>query len=122
MSSAWPAMPCTDASWSMRPHGTPVARCSARWHSAAMSPVAPSASASATSSDALDESPAPMGSVEVTCPVKPVTGRTSATMASTNRWKRSSAASDVMTTSSPPRSPSTVVPRSTAIGSTSPPA
>ena len=55
-----------DASWSMIPHGTPVARCSARWQSRAISsgvPSSPSASAVATSSAALDDSPLPMRQV-----------------------------------------------------------
>ena len=37
ISSASPSTPTADASWSMIPHGTPEARCSAGWHSRAMS-------------------------------------------------------------------------------------
>ena len=48
----------------MIPHGTPDARCSARWQRRARSavePSNPSARATATSSAALDDSPAPIG-------------------------------------------------------------
>ena len=61
--------------------GTPEATCSARWHSTARSwgvPVKPSASATATSSAALDDSPAPSGRVVSTTPRRPSTGRSSA--------------------------------------------
>ena len=66
----------------MMPHGTLVAKCSARRHTAAMVvasvtvpvlvPVSmPNASAAATSSAALDDKPPPIGTVVVTVPVKP---------------------------------------------------
>ena len=62
-------------SWSITPQGTPDARCSARCASRARgrgSGSAPRARASATSSAALDDRPAPIGSVVETVPVKPV--------------------------------------------------
>ncbi len=63
----------------MIPQGTPEATCSALWHSFASSsgvPSKPSARASATSRAALDDSPAPTGSVVVMEPSKPAAGRT----------------------------------------------
>ncbi len=86
MRRTWPATPAALASWSMIPHGTPDARCSARWPSLASSsggPSNPSASATATSSAADDERPAPTGSVVSTTPTKPRAGRSSATTPAT---------------------------------------
>ena len=61
-------LPASDASWSMIPHGTPVATISASWHACASSSVgsekcaaSQSARATATSRAALDESPPPSG-------------------------------------------------------------
>ena len=70
----------------MIPHGTPDARCSARWHSSASAsgePSKPRASATATSRAADDDKPAPIGSVVVTVPVNPADGRSSATTPAT---------------------------------------
>ncbi len=72
----------------MIPHGTPDARCSAAWQSRAMSsaePSAPRASATAISSAALEDSPAPIGIVVETLPSNPVDGRSSATTPATYR-------------------------------------
>ena len=88
IASAAPSTPPVDASWSMIPHGTPDARCSAAWHSRAMSsavPSAPRARATATSSAALEDSPAPIGIVVETLPSNPVAGRSSATTPATYR-------------------------------------
>ena len=87
MRRAWPSTPAADASWSMIPHGTPDARCSARWQSCASSsgePSNPSASATATSSAADDDSPAPIGQrgVDLAGEARP-TGRSSATTPAT---------------------------------------
>ena len=140
MSRAWPSTPAADASWSMIPDGTPLARCSARWQAWASSsevPSNPRASATATSRAALDDSPPPIGSVVDTVPSKPRSGLTSATTPATYRAQPgsmvrgsstsigttagSASSAERRTTASPPRSPSTVVPRSIAIGRTSPP-
>ena len=71
ISRAWSRRPNSEASWSMSPLGTPVARCSARWATSASSrassrsPDAPViARPSATDSAALDESPDPGGTVD----------------------------------------------------------
>ncbi len=84
---AWSATPAVAASWSMIPHGTPLARCSAAWQICAIwsgVPEAPRASATATSNAALDARPAPMGSSVVTVPpARPTVGRTSATTPAT---------------------------------------
>ena len=72
--SAWPATAAAMHSWSMMPLGTPDARCSARRHSSASATgdiCAPSASATATSSAALLDRPAPMGMSVVTRPRMP---------------------------------------------------
>ena len=74
MSRACPATPDAEASWSIRPHGTPDASCSARWPRRASSvalPSKPSARATASSSAALDDRPLPMGMVVDTVPSKP---------------------------------------------------
>jgi hypothetical protein len=84
--SALPATPAADVSWSMIPEGTPEAACSARWQARASStcePVKPSASATETSRAALDDSPAPTGSVVWTVPTAPTAGRSSATTPAT---------------------------------------
>ena len=60
--------------WSIIPVGTPVAMCSARWVSSARSVAessAPNAKATAISSAALDDKPAPTGIVVVTFPEIP---------------------------------------------------
>ena len=70
--TAWRSTAAAMVSWSMIPHGTPDARCSARWHSSASSTAGPSkprASATAISSAALELRPAPMGSVVETVPL-----------------------------------------------------
>ena len=82
----WSATPAADDSWSMIPHGTPEARCSARWHSWASAnggPSKPRARATATSSAADDDRPAPTGTSVSTVPVKPVAGPISATTPAT---------------------------------------
>ena len=86
MSSAAPSTPPADASWSMIPQGTPEARCSADWQIRAMSrgdPSMPSASATATSSAALEDRPEPIGIVVDTSPSNPTAGRISATTPAT---------------------------------------
>ena len=70
----------------MTPQGTPDARCSAAWQawaSAKGGPSNPSASATATSRAALDDSPAPIGRVVVTVPVPPTAGLTELTTPAT---------------------------------------
>ena len=80
MSSAWPAPPKSDASWSMSPPGTPVAATSAASASARrVDPVeresaeSARASVSATASAELDDSPDPTGTVDVTSRSAPAT-------------------------------------------------
>ena len=71
ISSAWSLTPAADVSWSMIPHGTLVARCSARRQTAASvatSVSMPNARAAATSSAALDDSPPPIGTSVATRP------------------------------------------------------
>ena len=79
--------PPIEVSWSIIPHGTPEAACSARWQARASSSgergVSRRARAIATSRAALDDSPAPMGIVVEMRPSKPCVGRTSATTAAT---------------------------------------
>ena len=75
-----------DAVAAALPDGTPLPTCSARWHSLASStgdPSKPSASATASSSAALDERPLPIGTVVRTVPSKPPLGRTSCTTPAT---------------------------------------
>src|SRR5262245_57715505 len=72
--SAAPSTPLTQVNWSRIPDGKPVAACSARWHSwasATADPSNPNANATATSSAALDDNPAPMGMVVDTAPTNP---------------------------------------------------
>ena len=85
-----PATPPIEAIWSSNPVGTPRAACSAAWQrrarasrSASVVAAAPRASALATSSAALDESPLPAGMVDVTRPWNPAVGRSSATTPAT---------------------------------------
>ena len=70
----------------MIPQGTPEARCSAALADPRESrrrPSMPSASATATSSAALDDRPVPIGIVVDTSPTKPTAGRISATTPAT---------------------------------------
>src|SRR3954465_15416526 len=72
----------------MSPLGTPEARCSARGRASAGAsgePSNPRASATATSSAALDDRPAPTGRVVDTVPTAPTAGRTTATTPATYR-------------------------------------
>src|SRR3954471_12514259 len=121
----------------MIPDGTPTARCSARCAarasssgSSAKSATAHSAVATATSSAADEETPAPIGSVELTAPSIPTGGRpSSASSASTARTNLPQSASSLVPANasdvSSVRSAATQsmrTPRSSATGSTSPPA
>ncbi len=81
-SSAWPARPNNDASWSIRPPGTPVAATSAARARRAVSSgssATPAAShnarVDATESAVLEESPEPSGTVDVTRSPAPGTAR-----------------------------------------------
>ena len=143
MSNAWSFTPATDVSWSMMPHGTLVAMCSARRHTAAMvaaSASIPNARAAATSSAALDDKPPPIGTVVDTVPVKPRVGMCRSCMAAATpatyrpHGGCTAAASEAgrLKRTSPARSPlrSTtsgevvkvrVVSRSMAMGNTKPP-
>ena len=80
------------------PTGTPI-RCSAAWHSPAMtraSPSTPRTSASATASAALDDSPEPRGSVEPMWRDSPVSGRARPTTAATRRAQAGSSDGDAV--------------------------
>ena len=82
ISSALSRLPLSEASWSMIPHGTPVAAISASWQARASSSggsekpaTSHSASPAATSSAALDERPPPTGIVELTVASMPTGSR-----------------------------------------------
>src|SRR5438445_819056 len=72
-SNAWPARPKSDASWSMRPPGTPVAavsaadaRCATSIRLNSVRAQSASARTNETDSAELDESPDPAGIVDAT--------------------------------------------------------
>ena len=78
ISTAWPSSPAAEIIWSMIPQFTPTQRFSARWARRAIAPASQSipetaakARAVASSSAALEERPAPMGTSLAITPSHP---------------------------------------------------
>ena len=140
MSSAWPATPAAEVSWSMIPQGTPEACCSARWPSRASargSGSAPRARATRELEGGARGQPGAdgqrRGDAAAQAPGRARPRRRRRPRRPPRRARRAAAtrpaptiagsgsSSERSSTRSPPAVPTTVVPRSIAIGSTSPP-